>query len=168
MTLPLIGAVERGFFSSVWRLVKPYWNSEEKWIARGLLVVVIGLNLGQVFLNVQFNSWYRRFYDALQEKNLPVFWHEILMFLILATFWVGVGVYEYYLRNSLEIRWRRWLTRRYLKNWMAGRVFYRMELTSRGTDNPDQRIQEDLNNFPFQTLNLALDGMSMSSIWSHS
>ena len=160
MTLPLIGAVERGFFSSVWRLVKPYWNSEEKWIARGLLVVVIGLNLGQVFLNVQFNSWYGRFYDALQQKNLTVFWHEILVFLFLATCWVAVGVYEYYLRNSLEIRWRRWLTRRYLKNWMTGRVFYRMELTSRGTDNPDQRIQEDLNNFPFQTLNLALDGMS--------
>jgi vitamin B12/bleomycin/antimicrobial peptide transport system ATP-binding/permease protein len=160
MTLPLIGAVERGFFSNVWRLVKPYWNSEEKWIARGLLVVVIGLNLGQVFLNVQFNSWYGRFYDALQQKNLTVFWHEILVFLFLATCWVAVGVYEYYLRNSLEIRWRRWLTRRYLRNWMTGRVFYRMELTSQGTDNPDQRIQEDLNNFPFQTLNLALDGMS--------
>jgi putative ATP-binding cassette transporter len=160
MTLPLIGAVERGFFSNVWRLVKPYWNSEEKWIARGLLVVVIGLNLGQVFLNVQFNSWYGRFYDALQQKNLAIFWHEILVFLFLATCWVAVGVYEYYLRNSLEIRWRRWLTRRYLRNWMTGRVFYRMELTSRGTDNPDQRIQEDLNNFPFQTLNLALDGMS--------
>jgi putative ATP-binding cassette transporter len=160
MTIPFIGAVERGFFSSVWRLVKPYWSSEEKWIARGLLVVVIGLNLGQVFLNVQFNSWYGRFYDALQQKNLTVFWHEILVFLFLATCWVAVGVYEYYLRNSLEIRWRRWLTRRYLRNWMTGRVFYRMELTSRGTDNPDQRIQEDLNNFPFQTLNLALDGMS--------
>jgi putative ATP-binding cassette transporter len=160
MTLPLIGAIERGFFSSLWRLVKPYWNSEEKWIARGLLVVVIGLNLAQVFLNVQFNSWYGRFYDALQQKNLAVFWHEILVFLILATFWIAAGVYEYYLRNSLEIRWRRWLTQRYLKNWMTGRVFYRMELTGRGTDNPDQRIQEDLNNFPFQTLNLALDGMS--------
>jgi len=96
----------------------------------------------------------------LQQKNLTVFWHEILVFLFLATCWVAVGVYEYYLRNSLEIRWRRWLTRRYLRNWMTGRVFYRMELTSRGTDNPDQRIQEDLNNFPFQTLNLALDGMS--------
>ena len=160
MTLPLIGAVDRGFFAKVWRLMKPFWYSEEKWIARGLLVVVIGLNLGQVFLNVQFNSWYGRFYDALQQKNLTVFWHEILVFLFLATCWVAVGVYEYYLRNSLEIRWRRWLTRRYLRNWMTGRVFYRMELTSRGTDNPDQRIQEDLNNFPFQTLNLALDGMS--------
>ena len=160
MTLPLIGAVDRGFFASVWRLIKPYWNSEEKWIARGLLVVVIGLNLGQVFLNVQFNSWYGRFYDALQAKKLGIFWHEILVFFILATSWVGVGVYEYYLRNSLEIRWRRWLTNRYLTNWMADRVFYRMELTGRGTDNPDQRIQEDLKLFPFTTLNLALDAMS--------
>ena len=160
MTLPLIGAVDRGFFANAWRLIRPYWNSEEKWIARGLLVVVIGLNLGQVFLNVQFNNWYGRFYDALQAKKLEVFWHEILIFAVLATFWVAVGVYEYYLRNSLEIRWRRWLTKRYLNNWMADRVFYRMELTSRETDNPDQRIQEDLKLFPFQTLDLSIGAMS--------
>ncbi len=160
MTLPLIGATERGFFASVWRLIRPYWTSEEKWIARGLLVVVVGLNLGQVYLNVQFNYWYGRFYDALQQKQLDRFWHELLIFGILAAAYIIAGVYEYYLRQSLEIRWRRWLTRRYLANWLAGRVYYRMELTTRGTDNPDQRIQEDLNNFSSQTLDLVLDAMT--------
>jgi len=160
MTLPLIGAVDRGFFASVWRLIKPYWNSEEKWIARGLLTVVVCLNLGQVYLNVKFNDWYGRFYDALQQKQLSLFWHELLVFGILAGSYIIVGVYEYYLRQSLEIRWRRWLTNRYLKNWLADRVYYRMELTGRGTDNPDQRIQEDLGNFSTQTLDLVLDAMT--------
>jgi len=160
MTLPLIGAVERGFFSSVWRLVKPYWNSEEKWIARGLLTVVVGLNLVQVYLNVQYNAWFGRFYDALQQKNQPQFWHELLIFSLIAAGFILSAVYEYYLRQSLEIRWRRWLTARYTKNWLANRVYYRMELTGRSTDNPDQRIQEDLDNFSKQTLDLALDAMT--------
>jgi len=160
MTLPLIGAVDRGFFASVWRLIKPYWNSEEKWIARGLLTVVVCLNLGQVYLNVKFNDWYGRFYDALQQKQLSLFWHELLVFGLLAGAFIVVGVYEYYLRQSLEIRWRRWLTNRYLTNWLADRVYYRMELTGRDADNPDQRIQEDLGNFSTQTLDLVLDAMT--------
>ena len=160
MTIPFIGAVDRGFFSNVWRLIKPYWNSEEKWIARGLLAVVVGLNLAQVFVSVLFNDWYGRFYDALQLKNEPKFWHEMLVFTGLAAAAIIIGVYQYYLQQDLMIRWRRWLTNRYLGNWLANRVYYRMELVSRGTDNPDQRIQEDLGNFAQQTLSLALDGMS--------
>jgi vitamin B12/bleomycin/antimicrobial peptide transport system ATP-binding/permease protein len=160
MTLPLIGAVDRGFVASVWRLIKPYWNSEEKWIARGLLTVVVCLNLAQVYLNVQYNAWFGRFYDALQQKNEPHFWHELLIFSVIAAGFILTAVYEYYLRQSLEIRWRRWLTARYTKNWMTNRVYYRMELTGHGGDNPDQRIQEDLSNFSQQTLDLALDAMS--------
>jgi vitamin B12/bleomycin/antimicrobial peptide transport system ATP-binding/permease protein len=160
MTLPFIGTARRGFFSNAWRLIKPYWNSEEKWIARGLLALVIALNLGQVYLNVKFNEWYGRFYDSLQAMDISKFWHELLIFSVLASFWVIVGVYEYYVRQDIEIRWRRWLTRRYLNNWLSDRVYYRMELTSRGTDNPDQRIQEDLRDLSQNTMDLALDGMS--------
>jgi putative ATP-binding cassette transporter len=160
MSVPLIGTIDRSFLSSLWRLVKPYWNSEERWIARGLLAVVIGLNLGTVYLNVIFNGWYGRFYDALQQKDGPKFWHELLIFGGLAAAFIVVGVYQFYLQQALMIRWRRWLTRRYLDNWLANRVYYRMELKSGATDNPDQRIQEDLSSFAGQTLSLGLDGMS--------
>jgi len=160
MSLPLIGAADRGFLSSVWRLAKPYWNSEERWIARGLLAVVIGLNLGQVYVSVLFNDWYGRFYDALQVKDQAKFWHEMLIFTVLAVIAILIGVYQYYLQAGLMMRWRKWLTGRYLDNWLGQRVYYRMELASRGADNPDQRIQEDLDNFAAQTLGLALDGMS--------
>jgi vitamin B12/bleomycin/antimicrobial peptide transport system ATP-binding/permease protein len=160
MTAPLIGAEHRSFLRSFWRLAKPYWTSEERLIARGLLAVVIALNLGTVYLSVRFNSWYAGFYDALQDKNQANFQHSLLIFAGLAFAFIIVAVYQYYLQQMLIIRWRRWLTRRYLTNWLADRVYYRMELTSRGTDNPDQRIQEDLGNFAAQTLSLGLDGMN--------
>jgi putative ATP-binding cassette transporter len=160
MTAPLIGTAHLGFFGKFWRLTKPYWSSEERWMARGLLVVVIGLNLGLVYLSVLFNDWNARFYDSLQQKNLHNFWRELLIFSGLAFSYIFVGVYQYYLRQMLIIRWRRWLTERYQANWLADRVYYRMELAHRGTDNPDQRIQEDLNNFSSQTLSLGLDAMS--------
>ena len=85
MTLPLIGAADRGFFANVWHLIKPYWSSEEK-VDRPRIccAVVIVLNLGQVYLNVKFNDWYGRFYDALQQKQLSQFWHELLVFAILS------------------------------------------------------------------------------------
>src|ERR1700687_1458023 len=160
MAAPLIGTAELGFFRKLWRLTKPYWSSEERRMARGLLAVVVGLNLGQVYLSVLFNDWNGRFYDSLQQKDLPKFWHELLIFTFLAFSFIVVGVYQYYLRQMLIIRWRRWLTERYQTNWLANRVYYRMELAHRGTDNPDQRIQEDLGNFSSQTLGLGLDAMS--------
>jgi putative ATP-binding cassette transporter len=160
MSEPLVGTNPQGFFAKLWRLTKPYWHSEERWMARGLLAIVVGLNLGLVYLNVLFNDWNGRFYDALQEKNLPHFWRELGIFTILAFSFIVVGVYQYYLRQMLIIRWRRWLTERYQANWLANRVYYRIELANRATDNPDQRIQEDLGNFSNQTLSLGLDAMS--------
>jgi putative ATP-binding cassette transporter len=160
MAAPLIGTAERGFFGKLWRLTRPYWYSEERWMARALLAVVVGLNLGQVYLSVLFNDWNGRFYDSLQQKNLHNFWRELLIFSVLAFSFIVVGVYQYYLRQMLIIRWRRWLTERYQANWLGNRVYYRMELANRATDNPDQRIQEDLGNFSNQTLGLGLDAMS--------
>ncbi len=160
MSETLIGTGQMGFFKKLWRLTKPYWTSEDRWIARGLLAVVIALNLGTVYLNVLFNDWYGRFYDALQDKNLAHFWRELAIFSILATAFIVVGVYKYYLRQMLYLRWRRWLTETYQKNWLANHVYYRIELANRGTDNPDQRIQEDLSSFANQTLALGLDAMS--------
>ncbi len=160
MTDSLIGTGQMGFFKKLWRLIKPYWTSEERWVARSLLGLVIALNLGLVYLNVQFNDWYGRFYDALQDKNLPHFWRELGIFTGLAFAYIAVAVYQYYVRQMLYLRWRRWLTQRYLKNWLANRVYYRIELANRATDNPDQRIQDDVGSFASQTLFLGLDAMS--------
>ncbi len=150
----------RAFGAKLWVLVKPFWLSEERWPALGLLAIVVGLNLGIVYLNVRFNEWYGVFYDALQNKNYAVYQRQLLVFTVLAFAYIVAAVYQIYVRQMLEIRWRRWLTGQYLHDWMSNRAFYRMELTDYGTDNPEQRIQEDMRLLTSNTLSLSLGLLS--------
>jgi len=149
-----------GFLREAWKLTWPYWRSEEKWSAIGLLVAIVVLNLGAVYLNVRFNLWNRDFYDALQEYDWPRFWWQFAVFCMLATVWVAVGVYQLYLRQILHIRWRRWLTERSLKGWLSHQAYYRIQIDQSSTDNPDQRIADDLDSFATLTLSLSLGILS--------
>ena len=143
--------------SRVWALSLPYFKSEEKWRARLLLAACVGLNLGMVYMMVLLNDWNRVFYDALQNRNADVFWHQLGVFAMLATCFIIVAVYRFYLTQLLELRWRAWMTRDYLQRWLKGHVFYQLELQSKnGTDNPDQRIQEDVQQFTADTVGLSL------------
>jgi len=143
--------------SRVWALSLPYFKSEEKWRARLLLAACVGLNLGMVYMMVLLNDWNRVFYDALQNRNAEVFWHQLGVFAMLATCFIIVAVYRFYLTQLLELRWRAWMTRDYLQRWLKGHVFYQLELQSKhGTDNPDQRIQEDVQQFTADTVGLSL------------
>ena len=148
------------FFRDLWQLIVPYWRSEERWQARGLLAVIIGMVLGLVYLNVLFNQWNNLFYNALQEKNFDEFLHQLLRFCLLAAIYILVAVYRTYLRQLLYIRWRTWLTRQYARDWFANRNYYRLQLADFGTDNPDQRIADDLHSFVNSTLVLGLDLIS--------
>lgn len=147
-------------FHSLWQLLGPYWWSEERWLGRGLLAVIVVLNLGLVYLNVLFNQWNRLFYDSLQNKDYDSFKTQLLRFTILAMIYIGIAVYRLYLHQMLEMRWRRWLTGHYLKRWMTRQVYYRMEVQHGGTDNPDQRIAEDLRLFTNGALSLSLGLLS--------
>lgn len=151
---------KRGFFRNLWRILAPYWRSEERWFAWALLVIVVGLSLFSVYLSVLYNYWNRDFFDALQNKDEPKFWHELILYCPLVTAFIISGVTQYYLQAWLTIRWRQWLTRRYQNHWLSNHVYYRMEVANRATDNPDQRIQEDLDNFTQNTLGLGLDALS--------
>jgi len=151
---------KRGFLRQAWELAWPYWNSEEKWSARGLLLAVIALNLVTVGLNVRLNAWNNDFYDALQQYNWPEFWRQFVIFGIIAFLLIVVAVYSLYLRQILHIRWRRWLTDRFLSNWLDNQAYYRMQLDHATTDNPDQRISDDLDRFATITLALSLGLLS--------
>lgn len=144
----------------VWALTAPYFRSEEKWRARGLLVAIVVLNLAAVYVSVRITNWNRVFYDALQARNAPVFWREVGVFALLAFSFVLVAVYRFYLTQLLELRWRAWLTRNYLQRWLQHQAFYRMELArfsgGRAPDNPDQRIQEDLQLFTEYSVSLSM------------
>lgn len=141
----------------VWALSLPYFQSKDKWRARSLLAACVGLNLGMVYLMVLFNDWNRVFYDALQNRDAEVFWQQLGVFGILATCYIVVAVYKFYLTQLLELGWRAWMTRDYLQRWFSHHVFYRLELQAQnGTDNPDQRIQEDVQQFTADTVSLSL------------
>ena len=150
-------AAARGFLAKLWKLTAPYFWSEERWSARGLLAIVIGGNVFLVYLAKLLNEWNARFFNALQDKNVEAFWAELRYFVILAFIFIVVAVYRLWFRQMLQIRWRRWLTAVYYRDWLAERTYYRMELTGAAADNPEQRIEEDCNTFTGQTLVILLD-----------
>ena len=149
------------FLRSAWRLSMPYFNSEDKWRARAMLGLILALNLATVYMSVQFNKWYRVFYDALQEKKVDVFWQQMQLFAILAFTAIVLAVYKFYITQRLDLRWRAWMTRHYMDTWLANYRYYHLELLRQSgsdtiPDNPDQRIQEDIARFTGSAL-----GMSM-------
>ena len=148
------------FMSAFWALAKPYWVSEER--AKGLLLLaaVVGLTLGLVWINVEINLWYNKFYNAIQEKKLHEFYFLLGKFTLLALAFIVMWVYRLYLQQMLQIEWRTWLNERYLADWLRERAYYRLQLLERGTDNPDQRISDDLRMFVESTLSLALGVLS--------
>ncbi|HQT75940.1 MAG TPA: ABC transporter ATP-binding protein/permease [Rhodopila sp.] len=164
------------FLKDAWRLTRPYFvTSDERWSARGLLLAIIAMELTLVGLSVVLSFWRREFYNALQDKNWRSFLELLFLYRKTPSGWmpgfcevaavhIVLAVYSVYLNQLLQIRWRRWLTRQFLNEWLADRAYYRISLTvdraAVGTDNPDQRVAEDLRDFCDQTLSLSLGLMS--------
>ncbi|KVD76741.1 ABC transporter ATP-binding protein [Burkholderia ubonensis] len=144
---------------SAWSLIKPYWVSSEWKVAWGLLVAIIVMNLTSVWLSVRFNTWYGQFTNALQAKDARHFPHLMLVFCAIAFGAIILFVFSRYLRQMLGFRWRQWLTNQFLDEWLNDRAFYRIE-RDRLTDNPDQRITDDLQAFATTTLVLSLELLS--------
>jgi putative ATP-binding cassette transporter len=149
-----------GFLRQAWNLAWPYWNSEEKWKARLLLFAVVALNLITVGLNVRLNSWNNDFYNALQQYDWTEFWKQFAIFGVIAFALIVVAVYSLYLRQILHIKWRKWLTDHFLQDWLANQSYYRLQLNYATTDNPDQRISDDLDRFATISLGLSLGLLS--------
>jgi vitamin B12/bleomycin/antimicrobial peptide transport system ATP-binding/permease protein len=146
--------------ATVWRIAAPYFRSEDKLAGRVLLAAVIAIELTVVGINVLLNEWNNRFYNALQEKNWDGFVHEMGIFCILATAYIILAVYQLYLNQWLQIRWRNWLTHHYLGEWLDNANHYRMQLQGDAADNPDQRISDDVKMFVEQTLNICVGFLS--------
>ena len=142
-----------------WAMIRPYWSSDDRWAARGLLLGVVLLTLGMVYLTVLLNQWNNAFYSALQDKNMAAFRGQLFRVTYLITIFIFLAVYQVYLNQMLEIRWRRWLTDRYLRAWLSDDAYYRMQLQATETDNPDQRIAEDVQLLASHTLGLFTGGL---------
>jgi len=149
----------RTLLRDAWLIARPYWYSDDRWAGPGLLLVVVALTLGQVYINVLLNRWNNTFYNALQDRDYAVFVRQVIRFSWLAAAYIVVAVYQLYLNQMLLIRWRRWLTDRYLRAWLTDGAYYRMQLVAGEADNPDQRVAEDVRLFISGTLGLAIGGM---------
>ena len=162
----------RPFLAGSWQLAKPYfWQSDERWSALGLLAAILGLRFGLVGMSVVLSYWNREFFNTLQAKDWDsfialLFWYRRtdsgLMpgFCEVAAVYIVVAIYFTYLSQWLQIRWRRWMTGQFLDRWLADRAYYRISMTQdaqqTGTDNPDQRIAEDIRDFVDNALTLGI------------
>jgi len=142
--------------AEAWRLSTPYWRSEEKLRAWVLLGAVIALNLGNVYIDVRINQWNNAFFNAIQNHDAAEFFKQLGIFGLLAGAAIVISVYALYLNQMLQIGWRRWLTRRYVDRWLADRAYFRLQLQGQDTDNPDQRIADDLRLFTDYVMSLSL------------
>lgn len=138
-----------------WLLMRAYWHSEEKWNARGLLAGIVALVLGQVYMLVLLNQWNNDFYNALQNLQAELFWPLIGKFTAMAFAYIIMAVYAVYVTQMLQIKWRTWMTDRYLERWLHAQTYYRLQISAGDDmDNPDQRISDDINSFVNLTLTL--------------
>lgn len=146
---------DKKLYQMAWRLMSSYWHSQEKWKARGLLAGVIALTLGQVYMLVLLNGWNNDFYNALQQRAFESFWPLIGQFAGFAFLHIIFAVYAVYVRQILEIKWRKWMTDKYLDRWLGHQTYYRLQVAGQDDmDNPDQRIADDVNSFVNLTLSL--------------
>ena len=144
------------FLKNVWELTRSYWQSEEKKKAYLLLLAIIALTLGVVFMLVQLNQWYNIFYSALQNYEKEKIFSELFHFCWLAFIYIILAVYAFYLQQILIINWRRWLTNEYIDDWLEHKTYYRLQMFGTATDNPDQRISEDVRMFVEYTLRFGI------------
>ena len=148
--------LSKQFFRDVWYLTKSYWQSEEKKKAFFLLICIVGLTLAIVYMLVLLNRWNNSFYSALQNYQTDLIFDELIHFTYLAFIYIILAVYSYYLQQVLILNWRRWLTERFIEIWLKNKTYYNLQMFGKDTDNPDQRISEDVRLFVEMTLSFAI------------
>lgn len=147
-------------FKDCWSLAKPYWASDEKWRAIGLVSVVIILNLLTVYMSVLLNKWNNSFYDSIQQYDKEKFFSLLITFTYYAFTSMFFQICSYLCQKSLEIRWRRWLNTFYIDKWFNKQAYYKSRFIDNNVDNPDQRISQDIANFIGTVLSLTLGFIS--------
>jgi putative ATP-binding cassette transporter len=145
---------------TIWRLAAPYFWSEDRWAGRLLLAALVATELSLVAIDVLINQWNARFYNALQDRDWGAFVSELTFFCILAAIFIVLAVYQLYLNQWLQIRWRTWMNRTYLDHWLTAANHYRMQLLGDAADNPDQRIADDIKLFVERTLEIGVGILS--------
>ena len=133
-----------------------YFNPSRSKLPLLWLALIVLMTLFAVRLNVLFSFWYNGFYSAMQDLDAKAFWFMLLVFATLATIHVGRALLNFYLRQAFLIRWRVWLTHSLVERWLAKQAYYRSQFVAESADNPDQRIQQDVESFVSSSLSLSM------------
>ncbi|MDO5351429.1 MAG: ABC transporter ATP-binding protein/permease [Succinatimonas sp.] len=141
---------------AAWHMIKIYWTSKDSLWSWFLLTLILTLIGGSIYIVTAINSWYKEFWDTIQNYDIQGFKYQLLIFAILASIHVVVTVYNSFLRSRLAISWRTWFTGKVMRDWLENDAYYKMQFEDRKTENPDQRISEDLNSFVTYTISLLL------------
>ena len=146
--------------SQFWQLAGPYFSYKRSWRPLLVFALLLVLTLFSVRLNVLFSFWYNGFYSALQGLDQGAFWYLLGVFAVLASIHVLRSLCSFYVNQAFSITWRVWLTERLTGDWMHGDAYYRGQFLAEPVDNPDQRIELDVNAFVSNSLSLALGAVS--------
>ncbi len=131
-------------YYTAWQLIKLFWQSDQRfraYLALGIVLILIWLGIA---IRVAFSYWSNYFYTALQEYDKKAAIYLLFIFFGMAFVYIVLAVYRYYISQLIGLRWRRWLTDQFIGRWLEKRDYYYMETFEGETDNPDQRIQEDV------------------------
>lgn len=152
-----MSAMNLSFLRQVWtHLIRPYWTSDDKWMAFGLLGGHLFLMGVYIYITVAINYINNDMFTALQEFKLHTFLSCLVIFSLYGCLAIACFATKHYLLQRLNIRWRKWMNEYFIHNWMTNKRYYSLQLEGNGTDNPDQRIAEDTGGFIDKTLSLTL------------
>lgn len=143
-------------FKRFWAIAHPYWSGDEKWKARGLLLLIAVLLLAYTGLSVVLNNQRGALISALSAKDEGRFWQTVSIFIGVLVVYAPLLAGYNFLRDRLALAWRRWLTDSFVERYFSDRAFYRINQFSPEIDNPDQRIAEDIRSFTQESLTIAL------------
>ncbi len=143
-------------FKRFWAIAKTYWFGEDKWKARGLLLLIVLLLLGYTGLSVLLNTQRGELISSLSAKSESRFWKTVGVFLGILVVYAPLLAGYTFLRDRLGLAWRRWLTGSFLDRYFQDRAFYNINQFKPEIDNPDQRIAEDVRSFTQESLTLVL------------
>lgn len=154
--------------AAAWRLLVPYWVSEDRWPGRALLALIIATDLLRTYVAVRVTYWQRDYWDALAAHDVGAFWQLMWVFLVIICFSSVFDTARIWFFQALEMRWRAWMTDVFLGRWLDDKAYYRLARAG-GVDNPDQRIGEDLQLLASDSLRLSLGMLdSLVKLFSYS
>ncbi|HWY94077.1 MAG TPA: ABC transporter ATP-binding protein/permease [Steroidobacteraceae bacterium] len=151
------------------RISWEYFNPSRSKVPLAWLALIVLMTLFSVRLSILLSFWYNGFYSAMQKLDAKAFWFMLLVFATLATVYVLRALLAFYLRQAFLIRWRVWLTNMLMERWLRKQNYYRSQYVTESVDNPDQRIQQDVESFVGSSLSLSMGLLdSIVSLFSFS